>query len=201
MTKIKICGMKSKQDIEFANDLMPEFVGFVFAKDSKRYVTPQQAAEFRWLLDYRIAAVGVFVDEEPEKVAELANDEVIDLIQLHGSENNQYIAKLRSMTDVPIIQAFMADRPYDIETANLSDADFILLDSGRGSGNTFDHSLLKGISRPYFLAGGLTPENVRAAAEEFMPYAVDASSSLETEGVKDAEKIRAFINAVRDRKD
>ena len=197
MTKIKMCGLSRTEDIKFANHIMPEFVGFVFYEKSSRYVDPVTAAELRWELDYRIAAVGVFVDAPVSFVADLARREVIDAVQLHGSENNEYIAKLRSMVDVPIIQAFRVSSPYDIESAVISDADFVLLDSGTGSGNTFDHSLIKGLNRPYFLAGGITPENVREAAEKLRPYAVDASSSLEIDGVKSFERMKAFAEAVR----
>lgn len=197
MTKIKMCGLSRTEDIKFANMIMPEFVGFVFYEKSSRYVDPVTAAELRWELDYRIAAVGVFVDAPVSFVADLARREVIDAVQLHGSENNEYIAKLRSMVDVPIIQAFRVSSPYDIESAVISDADFVLLDSGTGTGKTFDHSLIKGLNRPYFLAGGITPENVREAAEKLHPYAVDASSSLEIDGVKSFERMKAFAEAVR----
>ncbi len=197
MTKIKMCGLSRTEDIKFANHIMPEFVGFVFYEKSSRYVDPVTAAELRWELDYRIAAVGVFVDAPVSFVADLARREVIDAVQLHGSENNEYIAKLRSMVDVPIIQAFRVSSPYDIESAVISDADFVLLDSGTGTGKTFDHSLIKGLNRPYFLAGGITPENVREAAEKLHPYAVDASSSLEIDGVKSFERMKAFAEAVR----
>ena len=130
-------------------------------------------------------------------VADLARREVIDMVQLHGSENSSYISKLRSLVDVPIIQTFRVSSPYDIECAALSDADFVLLDSGAGSGKSFDHSLIQGLSRPYFLAGGLTPENVGEAVAELSPYAADASSSLEIDGVKSFERMKAFAEAIR----
>ena len=197
MTKIKMCGLRRTEDIRFANQIMPEFVGFVFAENSKRCITPETAALLRWELDYRIASVGVFVDAPVSFVADLARREVIDMVQLHGSENSSYISKLRSLVDVPIIQTFRVSSPYDIECAALSDADFVLLDSGAGSGKSFDHSLIKGLSRPYFLAGGLTPENVGEAVAELSPYAADASSSLEIDGVKSFERMKAFAEAIR----
>lgn len=197
MTKIKMCGLSRTQDIKFANEIMPEFVGFVFAPGSRRCISEETAAELKWELDYRIAAVGVFVDAPAAFVADLARREVIDLVQLHGSENSSYIARLRSMVDVPIIQAFRVSSPYDIEFAALSDADLVLLDSGAGSGKGFDHSLIKGLNRPYILAGGMGPENAREAAEKLRPYAIDASSSLEIDGVKSFERMKAFAEAVR----
>lgn len=186
------------EDIEYANEVLPEFIGFVFAPKSRRYVSFEQAKKFRGELDYRIAAVGVFVDEDIENIVRLVKDEVIDMVQLHGSEDNAYIAKLREMAEVPIIQAFKIIDSYDAESAVLSDADFVLLDSGMGTGKTFDWSLIKSINRPYFLAGGISPENAAQAVERFSPYAVDASSSLETDGVKDLSKMTALARAVRE---
>lgn len=186
------------EDIEYANEVLPEFIGFVFAPKSCRYVSFEQAKKLRGELDYRIAAVGVFVDEDIENIVRLVKDEVIDMVQLHGSEDNAYIAKLREMAEVPIIQAFKIIDSYDAESAVLSDADFVLLDSGMGTGKTFDWSLIKSINRPYFLAGGISPENAAQAVERFSPYAVDASSSLETDGVKDLSKMTALARAVRE---
>lgn len=198
MTKVKMCGLNRMEDIEYANEVLPEFIGFVFAPKSRRYVSFEQAKKLRGELDYRIAAVGVFVDEDIENIVRLVKDEVIDMVQLHGSEDNAYIAKLREMAEVPIIQAFKIIDSYDAESAVLSDADFVLLDSGMGTGKTFDWSLIKSINRPYFLAGGISPENAAQAVERFSPYAVDASSSLETDGVKDLSKMTALARAVRE---
>ena len=193
-----MCGLSRMEDIEYANEVLPEFIGFVFAPKSRRYVSFEQAKKLRGELDYRIAAVGVFVDEDIENIMRLVKDEVIDMVQLHGSEDNAYIAKLREMAEVPIIQAFKIIDSYDAESAVLSDADFVLLDSGMGTGKTFDWSLIKSINRPYFLAGGISPENAAQAVERFSPYAVDASSSLETDGVKDLSKMTALARAVRE---
>ncbi len=193
-----MCGLSRMEDIEYANEVLPEFIGFVFAPKSRRYVSFEQAKKLRGELDYRIAAVGVFVDEDIENIVRLVKDEVIDMVQLHGSEDNAYIAKLREMAEVPIIQAFKIIDSCDAESAVLSDADFVLLDSGMGTGKTFDWSLIKSINRPYFLAGGISPENAAQAVERFSPYAVDASSSLETDGVKDLSKMTALARAVRE---
>ena len=197
MTKIKMCGLRRKIDIEYANKIMPEFVGFVFVKNTKRYVSVEKAFELRYLLDYRIASVGVFIDETPEAVAEIAERDIINAVQLHGNEDSNYIKRLRELCDVPIIKAYKINSAYDIECACRSDADFILLDSGCGTGKTFDHSLIGNINRPYFLAGGVNPENAQRLIEEFNPYALDASSSLETDGFKDFGRMKAFADAVR----
>ena len=199
MTKIKLCGLTRRRDIEAANRLAPEYVGFVFAPKSRRYVAPERAAELKGLLSPGVAAVGVFVNEPPENVAALLRRGVIDLAQLHGSEDGDYIARLRALTDKPIIQAFRVRGARDAAAAEASAADHILLDSGAGSGAAFDWGLLDGLGRPYFLAGGLDPGNVAAAVERLSPYAVDVSSGIETDGVKDAEKMEAFVCAVRRR--
>lgn len=197
MTKIKLCGLKRECDIEAANALKPEYIGFVFWKKSKRYVSPETAETLKAMLCEDISAVGVFVDEEPEAVAGLLKKGIIDIAQLHGSEDEEYIKKLRGLTDKPIIKAFCIKSESDIINANGSGADFVLLDSGLGTGNSFDWSLIRKIKRPYFLAGGLGTENVGEALRELHPYAVDVSSKIETDGLKDKEKMRSFVFAVR----
>ena len=198
MMKIKLCGLTRPEDIEAANALKPDFIGFVFAQKSRRYVSPETASRLRAGLDPGIRAVGVFVREKPEQVAALLNAGVIDLAQLHGGEDEAYIQRLRALTDRPLIQAFRVDTAADLERARASAADCILLDNGPGgTGAAFDWALLRGFERPYFLAGGLGPENVAAAVTALHPFAVDVSSGIETAGVKDPEKMRAFVQAVR----
>ena len=197
MTKIKLCGLSRPQDIRAVNGLKPEFIGFVFAPKSKRYVSPQQAAELKALLDPGIRAVGVFVNEAPEAVAQLLNSGVIDMAQLHGSEDEDYIRQLRTRTGKPIIQAFRVASQADVVQAENSIADHILLDSGAGTGRAFNWTLIRHVGRPYFLAGGLDPYNVEQAVEQLNPYAVDVSSGIETAGVKDPAKMAAFVAAVR----
>lgn len=196
-TKCKLCGLTRPADIAAANALMPEYIGFVFAPKSRRYLPPAQAAELKRQLAPGITAVGVFVNEVPETVADLLNQGIIDAAQLHGREGKDYIQHLRTLTDKPIIQAFKVATPQDIKRAEQSTADFILLDSGAGSGTTFDWALLQPIRRPYFLAGGLDPQNVTQAIQALHPYAVDVSSGIESNGRKDAEKMAAFVAAVR----
>ena len=197
MTKIKLCGLTSVKDIEAVNDIRPDYAGFVFAEKSRRYVSPERAKELKRMLAPAVNAVGVFVDEKPETAAALLRDSVIDLAQLHGNEDEAYIQTLRSMTGKPIIQAFVIRSAEDVCRAEASCADFILLDGGKGDGAVFDWSLLKHIKRPYFLAGGLTPEIVGTAVKSLRPFAVDVSTGIETGGKKDREKMNAFVNAVR----
>lgn len=196
--KIKLCGLTQERDIEAANQLLPEYIGFVFAKKSRRYLSPERAKQLRALLRTEISSVGVFVREEPEIVAELLQSGVIDVAQLHGGEDAAYIARLRALTDRPIIQAFRADRAENLLDAAQSRADCVLLDSGEGgTGSSFDWDVLKAFPRQYVLAGGLNPANVADAIAKLHPYAVDVSSGIETDGKKDPEKMRAFVRAVR----
>ena len=197
MTRVKMCGMTSEGDVINANELKPDYIGFVFAKNSRRFVTPQRALELKKLLDNDIKAVGVFVDENIETVSALIMDGIIDIAQLHGNEDDDYITLLRERTGKPVIKAFRIRSEQDVLRAEKSKADMILLDAGAGDGRTFDWSLLKEIKRPYFLAGGLNPENAADAVKALKPYAVDVSTGIETNGVKDSEKMTAFADAVR----
>lgn len=198
MTKIKLCGLTRRCDIEAANPLQPEYIGFVFARGSRRYITPERAATLKAMLQPHIAAVGVFVNEKPQTIAQLLTEGVIDMVQLHGHEDNTYIRRLRSMTDASLIQAFRIDTVQDIQKAQESLADFVLLDAGHGgTGTSFDWNLLVNMRRPYFLAGGLSPANISKAISQLHPYAVDVSSGIETDGFKDAAKMKDFVNTVR----
>lgn len=197
MTKIKLCGLSRPEDIQAANELRPEYIGFVFAKKSRRYVSPDRASALKSALAPEITAVGVFVNEAPEIVAKLLDDRVIDMAQLHGSEDAEYISRLRKLTEKPIIQAFRIETQTDLAKAGKSSADHVLLDAGAGDGITFDWSVLEEYDRPYFLAGGLTPENAGEAVTLLHPYAVDVSSGIESGGVKDKIKMEKFVAAVR----
>lgn len=197
MTRLKLCGLTRAGDIEAVNRLEPEYIGFVFAEKSKRYVSPEKAAELKKLLNPEIKAVGVFVDEDINKVANLLINKTIDIAQLHGNEDNSYIEKLKKLINMPVIKAFQIKSGDDIAEACNSAADYILLDSGKGSGQIFNWELIKSINRPYFLAGGLDTENISIAVKSLRPFAVDVSSGIETDGKKDLDKMTAFVNAVR----
>jgi len=200
MTKIKLCGLRRPEDILAANELKPDYIGFVFAPKSRRAVTPEQALSLRALLSPGIHAVGVFVDAPPEGIAELVRRGVLDTVQLHGREDAAYIARLRALTDAPVMQAFQVRGQADIARAESSPADLVLLDAGAGEGKAFDWTLLPHVRRPYLLAGGLTPENAAEAVGSLHPFGLDVSSGIETDGVKDPKKMRAFVDAVRGRK-
>ena len=196
--KIKLCGLTRPCDIEAVNELQPDYIGFVFAKKSRRYVSPEKAEELKAMLAPGIQAVGVFVNEEPEQIAALFEAGTIDVAQLHGQESETEIRRLREVTDHPLIQAFRIDTEQDVERANASTADYVLLDSGAGgTGTVFDWDLLQAIRRPYFLAGGLDTENLGTVKAKLNPYGVDVSSGIETGGYKDKEKMTAFVAAAR----
>ncbi len=197
MTKIKLCGLTRISDVEYANALKPEYVGFVFAPKSRRYVSRVRAAALKEKLEPDILAVGVFVNESLEVVAELLVRDIIDIAQLHGDEDEEYIAQLRKITDRPVIKAFRIRNEQDVLAAEDSSADYVLLDAGAGCGKSFDWKLIENVSRPYFLAGGLRADNVEEAVGHLHPYAVDVSSGIETEGYKDREKMAAFVEAAR----
>ena len=197
MTRIKFCGLTRKCDIEAVNELGPEYIGFVFWPRSKRVVTREQASELKAMLDPSIKAVGVFVDEDIEVVKSLLNDDIIDIAQLHGSEDGTYINDLKMSTGKPVIKAFKIRSEDDGRQAEESPADMVLLDSGMGTGKTFNWEIIKGVKRPFFLAGGLAPDNAAEAIRELHPYALDVSSGIETEGIKDIKKMADFYEAVR----
>ena len=196
-TLIKMCGLRRPEDIEAVNELRLDYVGFVLFPGSRRYVTPETVKELRAGLAPGILTVGVFVDEKPENAAWLLEEGVIDIAQLHGNEDEAYLESLRGLTEKPLIKAFRIRNEADIQRAMKSSAEEILLDAGAGDGKTFDWNLLAAVTRPYFLAGGLNPENVQEAVRTLKPYAVDVSSGIETNGFKDKEKMREFVRKVR----
>ena len=198
MVKIKICGIKRLEDIEIVNRYKPDYIGFVFA-DSKRKVSHDLAKELRNNLDSDIIPVGVFVDSPQDEILRLFDDGIIEIAQLHGSESEQYILDLKKRTngELKIINAIEMTQEIDLLEYNDSNSDYLLLDSGKGSGKTFDWSLIrKDIKKEFFLAGGLNSENVTQAINEFNPYAIDLSSSLETDGFKDENKIKEIMEVI-----
>ena len=199
MTKIKLCGLTRPEDIAAANALKPEYIGFVFAPKSRRAVSREKAAELRAQLSPEIQTVGVFVNEAPETVARLLNEDLLDIAQLHGQEDAAYIARLRSLTSKPLWQAFRVEDAASLAAAARSTADMVLLDSGAGgTGTVFNWKLLQGFPRPYILAGGLDADNAADAVSRLHPDVVDVSSGIETAGRKDPAKMAAFVAAVRE---
>lgn len=201
MVKLKFCGLSRKEDILAVNELLPDYIGFVFAP-SKRQVTPHWAKELKRLLRPEIKSVGVFVNAKAELLTELCQDKVIDLVQLHGNETEEYIARLKKAVTQPVIKAVRVQSTADITAASQSSADYLLLDTYRkgqygGVGQTFDWSLIPAITKPFFLAGGLKEENIRQALAACQPFALDLSSGIETNGVKDKEKMKNILEIMR----
>lgn len=201
MTKVKICGLTRMEDIIMANDLAPDYIGFILTSGFIRSIDFQTAKALKSKLNPNVTAVGVFVDDDIKRICDLVSQGIIDAVQLHGFESDEYIQKLKKSTDKTVIKAFTVNSVEDLKAVNNSLADFVLLDSGKGCGKVFDWELIKSVNRSYFLAGGLSRENVTDAIKRFNPYCVDASSNVETDGVKDRVKVRNFINAVRAEKE
>ena len=198
MVKIKICGLRRLEDIEIANKYKPDYIGFVFA-DSKRKVSYELASQMKNNLSSDIVSVGVFVDAPQDEILDLYNRKIIEVAQLHGSESEDYINNLKENTnnELGIIKAIEMTWEKDLSEYNNSPADYLLLDSGKGSGKTFDWKLIgNDLKKEFFLAGGIDSANVKKAIEEFNPYAIDLSSSLETDDYKDEKKIKEIMEAI-----
>ena len=213
MQKIKLCGMMKPCDIEYANRVKPDFVGFIFA-NTRRKISPAQAKQFRETLNVEIPAVGVFVNEDIPVIASLVQDGCIDMIQLHGEEDADYIRRLREICDVPVIKAVKVQMVEQIRQAAALPVDYLLLDTYRkgvlgGTGEAFDWELLREakivagdtaegelFGKPYFLAGGLHAGNLREAAA-LGSYGLDVSSGIETDGSKDFTKMVEVMELVR----
>lgn len=201
MSKVKICGITRDCDVQALNQAMPDYAGFVFA-ESKRQVSAQKAWSLKASLDKDIKTVGVFVNEPLERVAEISAQSIIDVIQLHGDEDEDYIQRLEFKTGKHIIKAVRVRSRDSIDAALLSSSKYLLLDTysknGQGgTGEMFDWGIIPGIVRPFFLAGGLSAANVVPAIEKFRPFGVDVSSGVETDGLKDEQKIFELVQLIR----
>lgn len=196
--KIKFCGLYQDAHIAYANEIKPDYVGFVFWNKSRRYVTADKARELRNQLDSGIQVVGVFVDEDIDRIIDLYQSGIIDMAQLHGTEDDIYIKRLQEI-GIPVIKAYVVSNNSDIIVqAQNSIADYVLFDAGKGDGKTFDWELLRDFNRDYFLAGGLNLSNIREVTQNIKPFAVDVSSGIETSGEKDESKMKQFARVIRD---
>ena len=206
MTKIKICGLSRREDIESVNMVSPDYIGFIMGfPKSHRNITIERAKTLRAGLKEGIQVVGVFVDAEISTIVDACAQKVIDIIQLHGREDIRYIERLKAVlasveVQAKIIKAIQVKSKEDLTLIKEVPADMILLDAGMGGGKLFSQEqmeLLKSVNRDYFLAGGLNPENVSELLESLHPFGVDVSSGVETEKKKDRKKIRRFVQNVR----
>jgi phosphoribosylanthranilate isomerase len=205
--KIKICGLFREQDIEYVNEAQPDFIGFVFA-DSKRKVSVTQAEQLQKHLHSNIIPVGVFVNAPISEIASLYRNGIISIAQLHGNENTKYIEELKTQCD--LIQIIKTIQSFELEKMNAEDfsaTDYLLIDSGAGSGKNFNWEILNNYSiqslkKKWFLAGGINLENIEEAIS-FNPFCIDVSSGAETssasetDGVKDRNKILRLVEAVK----
>ncbi len=199
MSAIKICGIYRAEDAELINKYKPDYFGMIIDfPQSHRSISMTTAAGIRKLIDKNIPAVGVFVNKEPSYIKSFIDEKIIDIVQLHGAEDNSYISMLKSMTLKPVWKAFKIRSTEDVRMAAQSCADLIILDNGYGTGRTFDWSLIRDIKRPFALAGGISLENIESALESLNPYLIDISSGVETDKLKDSYKIEKAIKAVRD---
>ena len=197
MPKIKICGLFREQDIEFANEAKPDFTGFIFAEKSRRFVSAKQAENLRKNLAKEIIPVGVFINAKIDDIISLQKNGIIDIIQLHGNEPDEYIKKLKTKCEAKIIQALNLTNNSQLSTMQL--CNYTLLDAPTpGSGHAFNWECLQGmdLSKNVFLAGGVNLQNIKEALK-LNPFAVDVSSGAETDGVKDREKVLKLVEAVK----
>lgn len=196
MVKIKICGLLRPQDAIYLNEAKPDYAGLVFDQ-GRHFLTDEKAAAIREVLDDGIPAVGIFVNEPQDHIVSLVNHGVIQIIQLHGQESEVYITSLREKTGCPVIRVVSVRSTEDIIQAEHTSAEFLLLDNGRGgTGKSFNWKYIPALKKPWFLAGGIGLDNLKEALA-LHPYGVDISSSAETNGYKDREKIRKLVDSIR----
>ncbi|NMA64764.1 MAG: phosphoribosylanthranilate isomerase [Clostridiaceae bacterium] len=201
MAKIKICGLTRIMDIEAVNKTLPDYIGFVFAR-SKRQINENKAKVLKAYLNPSIKTVGVFVNEEIENIIKLCKSGVIDIIQLHGDEDEDYVNELKKHISNNIIKAIRVKSKQDIRDALEFPCDYLLLDTYHekkygGIGKTFDWSYITDLNKPYFLAGGINSTNVIRAIRHHKPYCIDVSSGVEVNGYKDPAKIMEMVAMVR----
>ena len=198
MAKVKICGISHEAEINIMNELKPDFIGFAFYGKSRRFIAPEHAAYLRAKLRPGIKAVGVFKNASLESVAMSVETAALDMIQLHGDETGEYIAAIREYVRCPIIRTFKIASAMDADKAMYSTADYVMLDGGE-AGKAFDWSLVgSNRRRKFFLKGGLNPDNVvQALSITPTPYAVDVSTGVESNRLKDYRKVMKFLQAVR----
>ncbi len=206
MTKVKICGITNLGDAQFAIDAGADALGFNFYKGSPRYIAPAATSEITRRLPDEISKIGVFVNESIDEIVDIASATSLNAVQLHGDESTAYVVELRERFDLEIIKAFRVSGDFIPEVALDYKLEGILLDgfsanARGGTGEQFDWEIAKRVSMlvgKLWLAGGLSPDNVRTAVAEVAPFAVDACSSLESRpGVKDHEKLRNFIKEAK----
>ncbi|MDE6710191.1 MAG: phosphoribosylanthranilate isomerase [Oscillospiraceae bacterium] len=203
MIDLKFCGMRRVEDIEYVNECRPDYVGFILSQGFKRTVSIEDFLILEKKLDKGIKKVGVFVNESPQNVLEIA--EHLDVIQLHGDENEDYIKNLRKDFSGEIWKAVRAKSPEDIEREQKKSCEKLLIDSFSedsvgGTGKRINTEIVKSakIEKPFFIAGGITAENIAEIVRDTKPYGVDLSSGIETDGFKDLQKMKNIMRILRE---
>lgn len=204
MTKIKICGIRRTQDAEYLNEFKPDYAGFILSKPFRRYINIEQLNIINEILSPEIKRVGVFVNENVEYILQFSY--LLDVIQLHGDETNDFIADLKSKTSCEIWKAVRVQTSDEIEKACSLPVDKLLIDSYSkdsygGTGKTADWELVKNtkMSKPFFLAGGISYDNCVDAINTVNPFGLDISSSVETDKIKDKNKIKQIILKIKNK--
>lgn len=190
MAKIKICGLRRQEDIEYVNKLRPDYIGFILSDGFKRSIDIDTARCLKSKLSKDIRAVGVFVNDDISRINSIVDEGIVDMVQLHGNENAEFCEKVNA----PVIKYFKPDMFSLIDNY---DVDYYLFDSGTGTGRTFDWSKIPKSDKPFFLAGGINKDNIATAIDEIRPYCIDLSSAVETDGFKDYDKIKQIIDITR----
>lgn len=188
ISKLKICGIRRIEDVIMVNEIKPEFIGFVFAK-SKRQINLNTALILRNKLNSDIKCVGVFVNEDIDQIVKIVNSKAIDIIQLHGDENNKYIKELKDKVSSKIIKVIKINSELN-QTLDFPEVDYLLYDSGNGSGKPFDWNININKEKPIFIAGGININNIETAYKTFNPFSFDVSSGVEVDGYKNLDKMR-----------
>lgn len=191
MVKIKICGLRREVDVEYINELKPDYCGFILTDGFKRSIDYDTALKLSRMVDESVKRVGVFVDEDIDYVNKCISSGIVDIVQLHGDEDINYCKKINA----PIIKVLKPNSFSRINDYEMV-ADYLLLDNGTGTGKSFDWSTIPKTNKPFFLAGGINKNNIKIAIETIKPYAVDVSSSVETDGYKDYDKIKEIMEII-----
>ncbi len=190
MAKIKICGLRREVDIDYVNELLPDYIGFILTDGFRRSISPDTAQKLKARLDGRIKAVGVFVNDDIDKINNAVDEGIIDLVQLHGNESADYCQQIKA----PVIKYF---KPDMFEHIDEYDTDYLLFDSGTGTGKTFDWSKIPATDKPFFLAGGIGSDNIQTAIKSVNPFCIDLSSAVETDGYKSYDKIKKIMEIMK----
>lgn len=201
MKYVKFCGIRRDEDVTYVNELLPDFIGIIFYEKSHRNVTINQAKKIKGMLTDKIKAVGVFVDKPEVEVIKICETVNLDMIQLHGQEESDYINTLRKYIDIPVIKAVRYQFKEQLFRAEKLPVDYLLIDTyskaaAGGTGKAFDWREIPPLEKPYFLAGGIDKDNIEEALKT-NAFALDISSGIETDRIKDFDKMKTLIDIVK----